>query len=185
VLHLITGTNYLRVLTENRSKLLRLVDFSRASSVEVCSSTSWPRGPRGGGGMGTYFPASFISQFPCFYYLLSLLPCLCTSLHPLFWLSTFWFNPLPSATHCFMPAFILFLLTFLHIEDDAKVTTHLKLRCIWICEISGSYGGEYEDNCLPGCCAVESGSLPLFQRWLLPHHQGDECTVRYILIIKK
>jgi hypothetical protein len=25
-------------------------------------------------------------------------------------------------------------------------------------EISDSYGDEYEDDCLPGCCAVSSGS---------------------------
>jgi hypothetical protein len=37
------------------------------------------------------------------------------------------------------------------------------------CEISGSHGGEYEDDCLLGCCVVESGrSLPKFQRFLLP-----------------
>jgi hypothetical protein len=25
---------------------------------------------------------------------------------------------------------------------------------IYSCEISGSHGGEYEDDCLLGCCAV-------------------------------
>jgi hypothetical protein len=31
-------------------------------------------------------------------------------------------------------------------------------------EISGSHGGEYEDGCPLGCCAVLSGkSLPTFQ----------------------
>jgi hypothetical protein len=25
---------------------------------------------------------------------------------------------------------------------------------VYICEISGSHDGEYEDDCLPGCCAV-------------------------------
>jgi hypothetical protein len=35
-------------------------------------------------------------------------------------------------------------------------------------EISGSDGGEYEDTCLLGCCAVLSGrSLPKFQIHLL------------------
>jgi hypothetical protein len=36
-------------------------------------------------------------------------------------------------------------------------------------EISGSHGGEHEDGCLLGCCAVQSGrSLQTFQRYLLP-----------------
>jgi hypothetical protein len=40
-------------------------------------------------------------------------------------------------------------------------------------EISGSHGGEYEDDCLLGCCAVLSGrSLPTFQRCLLPSSSG-------------
>jgi hypothetical protein len=40
-------------------------------------------------------------------------------------------------------------------------------------EISGSQGGEYEDGCLMGCCAVKSGrSLPTFQRCLMPPSSG-------------
>jgi hypothetical protein len=36
-------------------------------------------------------------------------------------------------------------------------------------EISGSHSDEYEDGCLPGCCAVwSSRNLPTFQRCLLP-----------------
>jgi hypothetical protein len=35
-------------------------------------------------------------------------------------------------------------------------------------EISGSGGGEYEDGSLLGCWTVLSGSLPTFQRRLLP-----------------
>jgi hypothetical protein len=31
-------------------------------------------------------------------------------------------------------------------------------NCTLLGEISGSCGGEYEDNCLLGCCAVQSGS---------------------------
>jgi hypothetical protein len=30
---------------------------------------------------------------------------------------------------------------------------------IGIGEISGSYGREYEDDCLLGCCAVEAGNI--------------------------
>jgi hypothetical protein len=42
-------------------------------------------------------------------------------------------------------------------------------------EISGSHGGEYEDDCLLGCCTLQSGrSLPTFQKYLLLHHQGEE-----------
>jgi hypothetical protein len=38
---------------------------------------------------------------------------------------------------------------------------------------SGSHAGEYEDECLLGCCAVLSGrSLPTFQRCLLPLSLG-------------
>jgi hypothetical protein len=40
-------------------------------------------------------------------------------------------------------------------------------------EISGSHGGEHEDGCLLGCCAMQSGrSLPTFQRCLLPPSSG-------------
>jgi hypothetical protein len=43
-----------------------------------------------------------------------------------------------------------------------------EIRCeqslVCVGEISGPRGGEYEDACLLGCCAVESGrSLPTFQ----------------------
>jgi hypothetical protein len=37
----------------------------------------------------------------------------------------------------------------------------------------GSHGGEYEDGCLLGCSAVQSGrSLPTIQRFLLPPSSG-------------
>jgi hypothetical protein len=46
---------------------------------------------------------------------------------------------------------------------------------IVLSDISGSHGGEYEDDCLLGCCAVWSGrSLLTFQRCFCLHHQGDD-----------
>jgi hypothetical protein len=43
-------------------------------------------------------------------------------------------------------------------------------------EISGSYGGEYEDDCLLGCCAPCSvvGVYRRFRGVYCLHHQGDE-----------
>jgi hypothetical protein len=32
-----------------------------------------------------------------------------------------------------------------------------KVKLKLVCEISGSHGGEYEEGCLLGCCAVYSG----------------------------
>jgi hypothetical protein len=41
-------------------------------------------------------------------------------------------------------------------------------------EISGSHGGECEDNCLLRCCFVLSGRrLPMFQRCFLPPSSGQ------------
>jgi hypothetical protein len=40
-------------------------------------------------------------------------------------------------------------------------------------EISGFHGGEYEDGCLLGCCALLSGrNLLTFHRCLLPPSSG-------------
>jgi hypothetical protein len=46
-----------------------------------------------------------------------------------------------------------------------------------LCEIWGSYGVEYEDGCVLGCCAVQSGrDLPKLQKdHLLPSSSG--CTI--------
>jgi hypothetical protein len=45
-------------------------------------------------------------------------------------------------------------------------------------ETSSSHGGEYEDDCLLGCCAVQSGrNLPKFQRFWCLHHQGDDALI--------
>jgi hypothetical protein len=38
-------------------------------------------------------------------------------------------------------------------------------------EISGSHGGEYEDECLTGYCAMQPG-ITTFQRSLLPPSSG-------------
>jgi hypothetical protein len=41
------------------------------------------------------------------------------------------------------------------------------------CELSGSHGDEYEDDCLMGRCAVKSGrNSPLFRRRSL-HHRDE------------
>jgi hypothetical protein len=49
---------------------------------------------------------------------------------------------------------------------------YCELKCI-SSRISGSHGGEYEDGCLLGCCAVQSGrSLPTFQRCMLTQSSG-------------
>jgi hypothetical protein len=37
---------------------------------------------------------------------------------------------------------------------SGKIKFWMKAESTQIGEISGSYGGEYEDNCLLGCCAV-------------------------------
>jgi hypothetical protein len=43
-----------------------------------------------------------------------------------------------------------------------------------LADVSGSYGSDYEDDCILGCCAMWSGrSLPTFQRCLLPPSSSD------------
>jgi hypothetical protein len=44
-------------------------------------------------------------------------------------------------------------------------------------EISGSHGGKYEDDCLLGCCAMQSDrSLPMFQRCMTMCHPTSAIT---------
>jgi hypothetical protein len=50
-------------------------------------------------------------------------------------------------------------------------------------DISGYHGGEYEDDCLLGCCAMKSGrSLPTFRFYLdrqVPTSQTNSLCVAY------
>jgi hypothetical protein len=56
----------------------------------------------------------------------------------------------------------------LHRSSPFRHKHQLELSRIW-----GYHGGEYEDGCLLGCSAVQSGrSLPTFQRSLLPPSPG-------------
>jgi hypothetical protein len=60
-----------------------------------------------------------------------------------------------------------------HIYRFSVLKQQFNLRIYTLCRISGSHCGEYEDGCLLGCSAVESGrSLPTFQRYLLPPLSG-------------
>jgi hypothetical protein len=47
-------------------------------------------------------------------------------------------------------------------------------------EISGSHGGEYEDDCLVGCCAVYSGRNRLTFRKCCHHNKGDASFGRFL-----
>jgi hypothetical protein len=52
---------------------------------------------------------------------------------------------------------------------DLKLVKSYQHKQNIFCEISGSCGGDYEDCCLLGCCALQSGrSLPTFEGCLLP-----------------
>jgi hypothetical protein len=72
--------------------------------------------------------------------------------------------------------FLVYLATFCQLNRSCSTLASLQFRIIlcsvsykktWryktLCRIWGSHGGEYEDGCLLGCCAVQSGrSLPTF-----------------------
>jgi hypothetical protein len=50
-------------------------------------------------------------------------------------------------------------------------------------DILGSAGGEYEDGCLLGCSAVQSGrNLPTFQMCLLPPQSGIAPMIKAALL---
>jgi hypothetical protein len=58
--------------------------------------------------------------------------------------------------------------------NNVQQYVHVEItETVRYCEFSGSHGGEYEDGCLLGCCAVKSGrSSPTFQRCLLCPSSG-------------
>jgi hypothetical protein len=66
----------------------------------------------------------------------------------------------------FLPKFVPhFQVSFTEVAKLQSLIMHNKLEN----EISGSWGGEFEDGCLLDCYAMQSGrSLPTFQRYLLP-----------------
>jgi hypothetical protein len=70
---------------------------------------------------------------------------------------------------------------FLSIHENEAVTLTFRECRIW-----GSQGGEYEDGCLLGYNAVQSGrSLTTFQRCLLPPSSGWLVTQKTAIFIQR